>query len=194
MSPRTLRCSARAALRLLPQSRCAGGRVANRHGSFFHLPVKPRRPSLFGPLVWWELVRLARRGHAARVRVLLLYALLLGLVGFGVVWSYLHAGSPFRLFLGESPPLPAPQATEFAGWLALVLLEAQLLLVAVVTPAYAVAAVAEEKDRQTLSLLLTTELNDHEIVWGKAVARVLFVLSAVAAGVPVVLLALLFAE
>src|SRR5262245_45517210 len=189
MSPRTLRCSARAALRLLPQSRCAGGRVANRHGSFFHLPVKPRRTSLFGPLVWWELVRLARRGHAARIRVLVLYALLLGLVGFGVVWSYLHAGGPARLFLGPADPLPAARAGQFARWLALVLLEAQLLLVAVVTPAYAVAAVAEEKDRNTLSLLLSTQLTDREIVWGKAAARVLFILSGVAAGLPVILLA-----
>jgi ABC-type Na+ efflux pump permease subunit len=42
--------------------------------------------------------------------------------------------------------------------------------------------------------LLTTELTDREIVWGKVAARVLLVLSAVAAGVPVLFLTLLFGE
>ena len=40
-----------------------------------------RRSALFGPLVWWELVRLARKGHATRARVLVLYVLLLAVVG-----------------------------------------------------------------------------------------------------------------
>lgn len=149
-----------------------------------------RRPSLFGPLVWWELVRLARRGHAVRSRVLSLYTLLLAVVGFAFVWSY--PAGPLPLLLGTADPLPPKDAATFARQLAVTLLEAQLLLVAAITPAYAAAAVAEEKDRHTLALLLTTALTDREIVWGKAVGRVLFVLAAVAAGVPVVALTLLF--
>ena len=53
-----------------------------------------RRSSLFGPLVWWELARLARRGHAARSRVLILYGLLLTALGFAVVWSLYHLRAP----------------------------------------------------------------------------------------------------
>lgn len=147
------------------------------------------RRSLFGPLVWWELTRLARRGHAARTRVLLLYSLLVAALLFAFGWSYWVGRVP--LFSGTVELEDAHQAAHFAGRLALALLEAQLLLVALITPAYAAAAVSEEKDRGTLALLLTTELSDREIVWGKAVARAVFVLAAVAAGVPVLVLTLL---
>ena len=55
-----------------------------------------------------------------------------------------------------------------------------------------IRSLSEEKDRHTLPLLLTTQLTDREIVWGKAAARVLFVLAAVAAGAPVLVLTLFF--
>ena len=107
-----------------------------------------RRSSLFGPLVWWELARLARRGHAARSRVLILYGLLLTALGFAVVWSLYRLKSPISSFW-ERRSLPIAQAAELSETLALVLLEAQLLLVAAVTPAYAASAISEEKDRET---------------------------------------------
>ncbi len=155
----------------------------------------PHRSSLFGPLVWWELVRLARRGHAARARVLLLYALLLSVIGFAVVYSIRNTpADATRLLRGTAEPLSLNQTADFAHSLALVLLEAQLLLVAVITPAYAASTISEEKDRQTLPLLLATQLTDREIVWGKAVGRALFVLSAVLAGVPVLMLTLFFGD
>jgi ABC-type Na+ efflux pump permease subunit len=146
-----------------------------------------RRSSLFGPLVWWELVRLARRGHAARSRVLILYGLLLATLAFAVVWSFYHFNSATQLLSGIKEPLPV----AFWETLALVLFEVQLLLVAVITPAYAASAISEEKDGETLPLLLTTDLTDREIVWGKALGRVLFVLLAVLAGVPVMMITLL---
>jgi ABC-type transport system involved in multi-copper enzyme maturation permease subunit len=135
------------------------------------------------------LVRLARRGHAARSRILLLYSLLLALIAYAFVWSYPF--DPMPLLLGTASPLGVSQAAAFANRLTLVLLESQLLLVAVLTPAYAVSTISEEKDRHTLSLLLATRLTDWEIVWGKAAARAVFVLAAVAAGVPVLALMLL---
>lgn len=149
-----------------------------------------RRSSLFGPLVWWELVRLARRGHAARSRVLILYGLLLATLGFAVVWSFYHFGSATRLILGINEPLPVAKAAALSETLALVLFEVQLLLVAAITPSYAASAISEEKDRETLPLLLTTDLSDREIVVGKAIGRVLFVLLAVLAGVPVMMITL----
>jgi ABC-type transport system involved in multi-copper enzyme maturation permease subunit len=150
-----------------------------------------RRPSfLFGPLVWWELARLARRGHAARSRVLILYGLLLTMLGFAVVWSFDRFRDPTRLLLDGTGPLPTAKVAALSENLALVLLEAQLLLVAAVTPAFAASAISEEKDRETLPLLLTTDLTDREIVWGKAVGRALFVLLAILAGAPVLMLTL----
>lgn len=137
---------------------------------------------LFGPLVWWELVRLARRGQALRARILLLYALLLAII----VFAFTYRREPVAFFLGTAT-IPRADAAEFARWLVFALLEAQLLLVAIVTPAYAVAAIAEDKDRGSLQLLLTTALTDREIVWGKAVARALFILAAVASGIPVLM-------
>ena len=85
---------------------------------------------MFGPLVWWELVRLARRGDAARARVLLVYLLLLTIIGFAF-WKAFPA-SPMRFFRGTAEPLPIAAAADFAQSLALVLLEAQMVLVAVI--------------------------------------------------------------
>ena len=95
-----------------------------------------------------------------------------------------------RYFRGTSGPLSAAQAAEFAQSLGLILLETQLVLVAVIAPAYAASALSEEKDRQTLPLLLATDLTDREIVWGKAVGRALFVLLTVLAGLPVLMVTL----
>lgn len=138
-------------------------------------------------LVWWELARLARRGHAARARILLLYGLLLGIVVFAI----LERGNPMPLFQGNAT-LDLKSADRFSRQLVFILLESQLLLVALITPAYAVSAIAEEKDRHTLSLLLTTALSDRDIVWGKAIARVLFVLAAVVCGIPVLVFTQMF--
>jgi ABC-type transport system involved in multi-copper enzyme maturation permease subunit len=154
--------------------------------------VSPRLSSLFGPLVRWELVRLARQGQTARSRVLLVYSLLLALIVFAVVWSFWrNPTDPAALLRGGTEALSHETLAGLAEWLALTLLEVQLLVVAAITPAYAAAAVSEEKDRRTLSLLLTTQLTDREIVWGKGVARVLFVLAAVASGIPVLMFTLL---
>lgn len=70
-------------------------------------------------------------------------------------------------------------------------MEAVLFAVAAMTPGYAAVAVADEKERGTLPLLLTTALSDREIVVGKAAARVGFVLAAAAAALPVLAFMLL---
>lgn len=145
---------------------------------------------LIGPLAGWELRRLARRGAALRVRLVVLYILFLAFAGFAAVWFY---PLPVReVFGGGVPRLSPAEAAAFANAFALVLLEAQLVAVVAMTPALAAAAVSEEKDRQTLPLLLTTELTDREIVFGKAAGRIAFVLAAVFGGLPVLALTLLF--
>ena len=134
-----------------------------------------------------------RRQQTFRGFVFILY--LLFFTGF-LFTAWLTSGSrPFQFL---SWTLPARLLNETRNdhrriiasteTLTLALLEAQLLFVVLMTPAYAAAAIAEEKDRHTLALLLTTELSDDEIVWGKSAARVLFVLSVVLAGVPLLLI------
>ncbi|MFM8271533.1 MAG: hypothetical protein ACKODX_04280, partial [Gemmata sp.] len=138
----------------------------------------------------WELRRLARRGHAVRVRLVVLYTLLVAFVAFAAYW---FRPVPVRdLFYGPGLVLSPAEVPQFARAFVLALLEAQLAAAVAVTPAVAAAAVAEEKYRQTLPLLLTTLLTDGEIVLGKAVGRVAFVLAAVLAGLPVLLLTQLF--
>lgn len=144
------------------------------------------RWSLVGPLLRWELVRLARRGQATRCRVLFLYTWLLALIGSVIVWSYPSNFTRLPIRLPDS--LPVAEAAQLAHRLIVVLFEVQLLFVAIVAPAYAVAALAEEKDRHTLALVLTTDLTDREIVWGKAMACVIHMLAAVAAGVPLLVI------
>ena len=145
---------------------------------------------LIGPLAAWELRRLARSGAALRVRLVFLYALLFAFAGFAVVW---FDPLPVRdVFTTGFRFSSLADAAKFADTFALVLLEAQLVVVVALTPALAAVAVSEEKDRHTLPLLLTTELTDREIVFGKAAGRIAFVLAAVFAGLPVLALTLLF--
>jgi len=89
-----------------------------------------------------------------------------------------------------SEPISMVQASEFRHNLPVLLLATQLGLVALFAPAYAVSALAEEKDRQTLPLLLTTDLTEQEIVWTKGLGRVLLIFQAILATLPVMIVAI----
>lgn len=67
----------------------------------------------------------------------------------------------------------------------------QLALVIFFSALLAASEVAHEKDRQTLVLLLLTNLSNAELVLGKLLASLLNVLVMLAAGLPVFLLAAL---
>jgi ABC-type transport system involved in multi-copper enzyme maturation permease subunit len=144
---------------------------------------------LIGPLASWELRRLARRGLALRLRLILLYVLFITFVLFAA-WFFFPL--PVRDVFTAPRRISPAEAAAFGHSFALVLLEAQLVAIVLFTPALAASAVSEEKDRHTLPLLLTTALTDREIVFGKAAGRTAFVLAAVLSGVPVLFLTLLF--
>lgn len=155
------------------------------------MPHRPVRDPFVGPLGGWELTRLARRGQVTHARLLVLYLLLLiAFVLTPLLWF--ATADPVRLFTGTGQTLAPHRAAAFANRFALVLMETVLLAVAAMTPGYAAAAVAEEKERQTLQLLLTTSLSDREVVLGKAASRLGFVLAAAAAGLPVLAATTLF--
>ncbi|HPP52476.1 MAG TPA: ABC transporter permease [Thermoguttaceae bacterium] len=64
----------------------------------------------------------------------------------------------------------------------------QLVLAVFFSGLMSATAVAQEKDRRTLELLLLTRLANHELVLGKLLASVLNVLVLLAAGLPIFLL------
>jgi ABC-type transport system involved in multi-copper enzyme maturation permease subunit len=142
---------------------------------------------LIGPLAGWELRRLARRGRALRVWLLLLYTFVLVFVVFAAIWAYPR---PVREVFTHS--FTPDEALAFTDRFTLILLEAQLIAVVALTPALAAAAVSEEKDRHTLPLLLTTQLTDREIVFGKAAGRVAFMLIVATSAFPILALTLFF--
>jgi len=140
---------------------------------------------MHGPLLRWELLRLARTGYVSRVRVLVLFALLLGLVGFVVVRGGRESpGDPFRHLSPTADPAPPRYTTSLVTELALTLFAVQSLLLTCLTPASVVVAVLNEKESGNWELLLTTELTAAQIVYTKAMAHGGSVLAGVTAGVP----------
>jgi ABC-type transport system involved in multi-copper enzyme maturation permease subunit len=155
-------------------------------------PVKVRptrrrvRTPLVGPLFSWELVRLARRGQDARARTILALVLLLTQFGFTVVWF--RTTDLRELFFGTQQVLDIQESAQFAEQFALSLLLAQMAVMVLIAPAYAAGSIAEEKERKTFANLLTSELSNREIVVGKFLGRVTFLLGVMLAGLPVLAL------
>lgn len=81
---------------------------------------------------------------------------------------------------------------RFGATLFQILAPLQLAILSFLAALMAASGVAQEKDRRTLILLMLTRLNNSELVLGKLFAALLDVLSMLAAGAPVFLLATLF--
>jgi len=143
----------------------------------------PPRSRFVGPLFRWELVRLARRGQDARARFILAFSLFLVLTAFSLIW-FRHS-SPLELFLGESQQLNIRDSAKFGESFSLTFVLAQLGILTLLTPAYAAGGIAEEKDRRTLVFLLVSDLTPREIVFGKFLGRVSFLLGILFAGLPI---------
>ncbi len=80
---------------------------------------------------------------------------------------------------------------RFGSILFRILAPLQLALLAFLAALLAASAVAQEKDRKTLILLLMTRMNNSELVLGKLLASLLNVLVMLAAGLPVFMLTVL---
>src|SRR4051794_24273571 len=106
---------------------------------------------MLGPHFAYDLVRLARRGRSAAVRVLYVAALL------------------GALALVDAEPEQGQLINDYAlkaQRFAIPVLAMQYLMVVVLAPAYFGTALVQEKERGTLELLFTTHLSDWEIVLG----------------------------
>jgi ABC-type transport system involved in multi-copper enzyme maturation permease subunit len=69
----------------------------------------------------------------------------------------------------------------------------QLLVVAVVFPAFSATAISEERSAVTFDLLITTSLRPAEVIWGKFLACSVYCLVYIIATVPLLAVSYLFA-
>jgi ABC-type transport system involved in multi-copper enzyme maturation permease subunit len=142
-----------------------------------------------GPLFYYELVRLARKGRSTLLRCAYALAVLLALflayrarIPHHDLWA-----SPFA-----PPEVPAGELTSLAQGFVQVILWAQTAAVFVLTPVYLAGAVLEQKECGTLELLLTTRLSSREIVVGMLAGRMAHLGGVLLAGLPLLALAQLW--
>jgi ABC-type transport system involved in multi-copper enzyme maturation permease subunit len=129
---------------------------------------------LFGPLLFYDTLRSARRGRHVWARGI--YA---GLLLFLLFIAFLGSGR------GGPGTSEARKAAELAGGYFENFMAVQLVLVLVLTPAYVAGSIAEEKDRRTLEYLLATDLRNREIVLSKLGTRLANLLLLVLTGLPI---------
>ncbi|HMF15158.1 MAG TPA: ABC transporter permease subunit, partial [Gemmataceae bacterium] len=147
--------------------------------------VRRRGAEAAGPMFFYDLVRLARRGRSTSLRCL--YALLL-LVGLYFVYATrFPVEAEFANLFRLRPKVRLEELAHFAGTFATSLFALQSAAVLILTPAYVSGAIAEEKERRTLELLFTTHLTDREIVLGKLFGRLIHLLGVVLAGLPILM-------
>jgi ABC-type transport system involved in multi-copper enzyme maturation permease subunit len=131
---------------------------------------------LFGPVLFFDLVRLGRRG-----RLFLYRGLYAGFLAFLLLWVYLL----WQLDESASGAVRASQMAAFAGRFFELYVSVQFIALVVLTPAYVAGAVAEEKERQTLEFVLATDLRGREIVLSKLAARLASLVLIAVTGLPI---------
>jgi ABC-type transport system involved in multi-copper enzyme maturation permease subunit len=131
---------------------------------------------LFGPLLLYDLLRLARRRRYLVIRTIYAVTLLSLLAALYSYWVW-------NLPRGTNPA--ATELTRFAETFFFTFMCVEFVAVLLLTPVYAAGAVAEEKDRQTLEFLLATDLDKREIVLSKLAARLVNLALLVLVGLPI---------
>jgi ABC-type transport system involved in multi-copper enzyme maturation permease subunit len=132
----------------------------------------------FGPVLFYDLLRVSRQGRAYVLRGA--YALALLIVLFFVYSGQFGSTNPFGTLHLSIEELARFADSFFTGFLAV-----QLGAVLLLTPVYAGTAIAEESERKTLDDLLATHLLDGEIVLGKLLSRLLTLFLLLVGGLPV---------
>jgi ABC-type transport system involved in multi-copper enzyme maturation permease subunit len=129
---------------------------------------------VFGPVLYYDLVRGARRTRMVVVRCL--YA---GVLVALLAWVYLiwQLQNPY----GADPRRMA----DFANWFFYMFMTVQLVVATLLTPAFTAGAIAEEKDRRTLEFMLATDLGNREIVLSKLASRLATLSLLLLTGLPI---------
>src|SRR5262249_54324928 len=123
--------------------------------------VRQRGAELAGPIFFYDLMRLARRGRSTLLRCAYALLLLIGL--YCVYWNRFPVEAEFRNLFHMQPKIRLDELAYFAGTFATAIFALQSAAVIVLTPAYVSGAITEEKERRTLELLFTTHLTDRQI-------------------------------
>ena len=134
---------------------------------------------LFGPVFTREVVIAPRRKYIYIARTAYVASLL---VLMSTAWLVL-TGTQLVRDVGDM--------ARFGAIVFQILVPLQLALAVFFSATLAASAVAREKDRRTLLLLLLTSLSNGELVLGKLLASLLQMLVMLAAGLPLFLLATL---
>jgi ABC-type transport system involved in multi-copper enzyme maturation permease subunit len=145
-----------------------------------------RAPSFVGPLFFYDLVRLARRGRTFILRCV--YALLL-LIALRIAYGSRFPHHDLRTSFFASPTsLSVNAMARLAEAFVFSILTVQTAAIFVLTPAYVAGAIASEKERKTLELLFTTHLSNREIVLGTLAARLMHLGGILLTGLPLLAL------
>jgi ABC-type transport system involved in multi-copper enzyme maturation permease subunit len=142
---------------------------------------------LFGPVLFYDLIRLGRRNRFFLLRCLYAAALLLVLA-----WAYDRFLESLNTWRGPGfnpyqarRTLQADDVARLAEGFFSTFMAMQFAAVLLLTPAYTAGAISEEKDRKTLEFLLATDLNNREIVLSKLLARVANLTLLILTGLPI---------
>jgi ABC-type transport system involved in multi-copper enzyme maturation permease subunit len=130
---------------------------------------------LFGPMLFYDLLRIARRSRYFLFRGLYSLVLSLLLAWFYLIWAIDRPANT----------MSANEMAQFAESFFYTFLCVQFLVVIVLTPAYTAGAVAEEKERKTLEFILATDLRNREIVLSKLASRLANLALLVLTGLPI---------
>lgn len=137
----------------------------------------------FGPLPFYDLVRLARRGRYVSLRCLYSCILLGTLCAVYMSWFGNPGMGIMTSIVGGT--IDARVLPVFAESCFTVFMTVQFAVVYLLMPAYTAAAISEEKERKTLEFVLSTDLLDREIVIGKLTARLANMALLLLTGLPI---------
>lgn len=129
---------------------------------------------VFGPVLYYDIIRQARRS-----RFILLRVLYIGLLIFLLFNVSLSVTTRF------DARADARQGATIAEAYFYTFMLVQFITVVLLTPAYVGGAIAEEKDRKTLEFMLATDLLNREIVLSKVGSRLCNLSLLVLAGLPI---------
>jgi len=135
---------------------------------------------LFGPIFSREATIAPRRGRLYLARAA--YAAGLGLV----------AGTAWLVLSGTQQVRDVGDLARFGALLFQILAPLQALMALFFAALLVAGSVAQEKDRGTLILLLSTDMTNRELVLGKLSAGLLLVVVMLLAGLPVFMFTVLF--
>ena len=133
-----------------------------------------------GPVFTFELMATARRGRFYLVRAFYAAVLLVILWTIHAAWTSETGGE-----------LPSHMVKWFAFSTFCGIAIGQEILVLALTPALVAGVIADEKQRKTLHYLLASRLTSPEIVLGKLLVRMLYVVVLLGVSLPVLSLLVL---